>query len=46
MRSFFDLVGFEYKKIFKRKGSIITLVIIAVLTVVCPVLILIGNVYT
>lgn len=45
MRSFFDLVGFEYKKIFKRKGSIITLVIIAVLTVVCPVLILIGNVY-
>lgn len=45
MRSFFDLVGFEYKKIFKRKGSIISLVIIAVLTVVCPVLILIGNVY-
>ena len=45
MRSFFDLVGFEYKKIFIQKGAIIALIITTLVSLVSPALILIGNVY-
>ncbi|MDR1804419.1 MAG: ABC transporter permease [Treponema sp.] len=36
MRSFFDLVGFEYKKIFKRNTAIISLVLLVIIAaIVC-----------
>jgi len=45
MRSFIDLVKFEYMKIFKRKGSVIALIIIMALIIFMPVLALLGNTY-
>ena len=44
MRSFFDLVGFEYKKIFKRKGAIIALALVTILTLLLPMTVFMGNV--
>lgn len=45
MNSFFNLVGFEYKKIFKRKSTVITLFIVTVLTILSTVGTLIGYHY-
>lgn len=45
MSSFFDLVGFEYKKIFKRKSTAITLILVTVLTILSTPAILIGYHY-
>lgn len=45
MRSFLDLVGFEYKKIFKRKSAAAALIILIIFIVISPSLILIGNEY-
>ena len=45
MRSFFDLVGFEYKKIFKRKGAVVAIAIIMLLSLIGPIGVFIGNIY-
>lgn len=45
MHNFFDLVGFEYIKIIKRKGAVIALVLIMLLALFGPVGTFIGNVY-
>ena len=45
MHSFFDLVGFEYKKIFKRKGAILALTIVTILSFFLPISTLIGGFY-
>ena len=45
MRSFWDLVGFEYKKILQRKGALFTLIAITILTLSSPAFVLIGRVY-
>jgi len=45
MRSFLNLVGFEYKKIFKRKSAIIAFVLGIVLTFISPLMIFFGTSY-
>ena len=45
MRTFLTLVGFEYKKIFKRKGAIIALVVGIILTIFNPLMIIFGTSY-
>ena len=45
MRSFFDIVGFEYKKIFKRKSAIIAMIIVTVAVCLSPMMIFFGTVY-
>ena len=45
MRSFFDLVGFEYKKILKRKSVIIVLLLVTLVTIAAPMSIFFGTHY-
>ena len=45
MRSFFDLVGFEYKKIFKRKSAIIALILVIVAVCISPLTVFFGTTY-
>lgn len=45
MRNFFDLVGFEYKKIFKRKGAVIAIAIVTFLTIATPMSVFFMNTY-
>lgn len=45
MNSFWDLVGFEYKKIFKRKSVIVTLILSLIVTVFSCAAILLGDYY-
>ncbi len=45
MRNFFDMVGFEYKKIFQRKGAVIAIAFSFIVVIVSPFINMIGNVY-
>lgn len=45
MRSFFELMGFEYKKMLMRKSAVIALVLVTFSIVVSPALALVGHVY-
>lgn len=45
MHSFFDLVGFEYRKIFKRKGAVISLSLIVLFALLGPMGLFFGKVY-
>ena len=45
MRSFLTLVGFEYKKIFKRKSTVIALVLGTVIIIISPLMIFFGTSY-
>jgi ABC-type transport system involved in multi-copper enzyme maturation permease subunit len=45
MRNFFDLVGFEYKKIFTRKSTVIALAIVTLITLAIPLGVFFGNTY-
>jgi len=45
MRNFFDLVGFEYKKIFKGKSAVISLLLVTAVVCVSPLLIFYGYGY-
>ena len=45
MNIFWNLVSYEYKKIFKRKGAVITLILAAVLSLVSVFGTIIGYVY-
>ena len=43
MFSFLTLVGFEYKKIIKRKSAVIALVLGSVLIIISPLMIFFGT---
>lgn len=45
MNSFWNLVGFEYKKIFKKKSVILLLMLSIAVTVFCTVAIFFGKIY-
>ncbi len=45
MQSFFDLVGFEYKKLFKRRSTIISLVMVLAIAVITCITSITGHVY-
>ncbi len=45
MHSFFDLVGFEYKKLFKRKGTIVSLCLVVVVLVLLSITSITGTRY-
>jgi ABC-type transport system involved in multi-copper enzyme maturation permease subunit len=45
MRSFLTLVGFEYKKVFKRKSAVIALIVGMVITCISPLMVFFGTSY-
>lgn len=45
MHSFYNLVGFEYKKIFKRKSAVIALILVTAAVVFSPLAIFFGTSY-
>jgi len=42
MRNFFDLVGFEYKKIFKQKSAVVSLLLVTAVVCAVPLMVLFG----